>query len=314
MNHAIKTSFLAAYLTGQPWGMFRPTLEAMTEMLGRFELGEKLSEETVKGIVLAREERKAPIVAEYDGLGAVEPRTSGQPLYRNAGGVAVVPVHGTLSKYAGMINGISQPSGMSFDDVGHAVCAALNDPRVSSVVMDFDTPGGTVAGGMDVIGRIRQARAEGQPGANKPLIGFAHDLCCSMGYLLGSQCDELYATENATVGSIGVLAVVDDTSKITEARGIKRHVIGSGARKGDLASGAPIDSEALGALRKNIAALGGWMCKACLVEGRSMDQAKAETLATGEVWTGGEGKALGLIDDITTLGELVGAMQKAGRK
>ena len=244
----------------------------------------------------------------YEGLGCVEPMDrddDGRTPYVNADGVAVLPVHGMITKYASMINGMSQPTGMSSDRIVHAVEMAQNDPRVRSIIVDIDSPGGTVAGGEDLVVGMRAARKAG----GKPMVALAHDQCCSGGYLVAALCDGVYCTENSMVGSCGVYCVIEDSSKMLEKEGVYRHVVSSGEFKGAFEMGTPISEEQITELQRNITAMSTWYVKRTLIEGRGMSQADADAIADGRVWVGAETVAIGLCDGVTTLAELVKSMR-----
>lgn len=310
MSTALRTSLVAAYLTEHPWMIRRAMLESICAVVARHERGDKLAAHAVGQIVAERDERQSRKRMCYEGLGCVEPMAEGPVPYVNAEGVAVIPVHGMITKYASMINGMSQPTGMSSDRIVHAVEMAQNDPRVRSLVLDIDSPGGTVAGGEDLVVGMRAARKVG----GKPMVALAHDQCCSGGYLVAALCDAVYCTENSMVGSCGVYCVIEDSSKMLESEGVQRRVVSSGEFKGAFEMGTPITEGQITELQRNITSMAKWYVTRTLVEGRGMSQADADAIADGRVWVGSETIAVGLCDGVTTLAELVKSMRANGSK
>ena len=102
-------------------------------------------------------------------------------------------------------------------DVEHAPELRNQD----AVILDIDSPGGTVAGTPELGAAV--AALNGQ----KPVYAFSSGLMCSAAYWIASQAEAIYATPSARVGSIGVVQTVIDNSARLHAEGIK--VFGSDA-------------------------------------------------------------------------------------
>lgn len=126
--------------------------------------------------------------------------------------VAVIPIQGPLMKkdqYCG-------PVGM--DTIGTYIKNADRNPDVDAIILDIDSPGGTVAG-TAMLGNVI---AETQ----KPIIAFVNELSASAAYWLASQCDLIIASdEKAQVGSIGVMMSFADVQPAYERMGVKFHDI-----------------------------------------------------------------------------------------
>src|SRR5690606_28406442 len=84
---------------------------------------------------------------------------------------------------------------------------ALDDPSISGIVLSIDTPGGVVNGVNELANAIRGARSQ------KRIVAYVGGMAASAGYWLASQASEIVIEETAALGSIGVRAVVTDTSK-----------------------------------------------------------------------------------------------------
>lgn len=126
--------------------------------------------------------------------------------------VAVIPIQGPLMKkdqYCG-------PVGM--DTIGTYIKNADRNPDIDAIILDIDSPGGTVAGTAmlgDVIANTQ-----------KPIVAFVNELAASAAYWLASQCDLIIASdEKAQVGSIGVMMSFADVQPAYERLGVKFHDI-----------------------------------------------------------------------------------------
>lgn len=157
------------------------------------------------------------------------PQEAEKPYRLNAeSGAAVIPVSGTLiakktpcmKQYPDLFNVTA------CDELRAAIAAALADERVSVICFDFDSPGGQVLGIPEAAGTILAARDA------KPCIAFSAGLMCSAAYWLAAQCDAVFASPSATVGSIGVFMAFLDTSRRLEANGYRMELFSTGKYKG----------------------------------------------------------------------------------
>lgn len=138
-------------------------------------------------------------------------------------GVKVIPIVGSMSHRP---MGLEAMSGMtSYANLQAQFEEAFNDPNVSSILMDIDSPGGSVAGAFDFRDYLMDNKGR------KPIVALARDTMCSAAYLIGSTADKVYATQTARVGSIGVVAMHLDRSKKNEQEGIKPTFIHAGKYK-----------------------------------------------------------------------------------
>ena len=138
-------------------------------------------------------------------------------------GVAVIPIVGSVSHRS---TGIEAMSGMtSYTTLQKQFEAAFNDPNVGSILMDIDSPGGSVAGAFDFRDYLMSKKG------TKPVYALARDAMCSAAYLIGSTADKVYATQTARVGSIGVVAMHTDASGKMEKEGLKPTFISAGKFK-----------------------------------------------------------------------------------
>lgn len=128
------------------------------------------------------------------------------------GNTLVLPLHGPITQRYGLMSFLF--GGTSTDNFGKAFDNAINNPQVSSIVIDIDSPGGSVTGVTELAGKIRNARGR------KPITAVANSLSASAAYWIGSAADSMYVTPSGDVGSIGVLALHQDMSGAYEQAGI----------------------------------------------------------------------------------------------
>lgn len=137
--------------------------------------------------------------------------------------VAMIAVHGVLTQRA---DWFTEMSGMaSYDQIGQMVDAAAADPEVDAIVMDFDSPGGTVYGVEQCALKIAAAAKQ------KRVVAVCDSLMASGAYWLGTQASELVISPDGECGSVGVYVVHKDVSRAVDAAGAKVTYIKAGKYK-----------------------------------------------------------------------------------
>lgn len=116
-------------------------------------------------------------------------------------GVAIIPVNGPISRHADLFSEISGAT--AIETLARDFRAALDDRSVKAVVLEMDTPGGTVAGVGEFASQVMQARGQG-----KPVVAYVGSQAASAGYWIASAADRVVADPTALLGSIGVISGV----------------------------------------------------------------------------------------------------------
>ena len=208
------------------------------------------------------------------------------PMTVTRDGVAVINIHGPMSKGGGWFG-----FGTSTIGVRNQIADAVAMDDVRSIMLHIDSPGGTVAGTMELAEDIRQADEV------KPVYAHIDDMGASAALWAGSQVRSLTANKMAQVGSIGVVAVLADYSAKAEKQGIKFHVVSTGRYKGAGTPGTPITEEHLDFVQERVDQINE-MFIGSLASGRGMDDKAVRALADGRTWIAGEAQANGLIDEV----------------
>ena len=213
-------------------------------------------------------------------------------------GVAVIPIVGSMSHRS---TGIEAMSGMtSYSTLQKQFEAAFNDPKVGSILMDIDSPGGSVAGAFDFRDYLMSKKG------TKPVYALARDAMCSAAYLIGSTADKVYATQTARVGSIGVVAMHTDASGKMEKEGLKPTFISAGKFK---TAGNPyekLEGEKLKYLQDSVDESYDMFINA-VADARGIDK-KAIRDTEARVYGGKKAVEIGLADGIRTYESVIAEM------
>jgi signal peptide peptidase SppA len=217
------------------------------------------------------------------------------------GGVAVVHGVGSLVTRAG---GMDAMSGLiSYDALAGGVRAADADEEITSVILDFHSPGGSAAGAIecaDVVHAVAQRR---------PVVAVANSLCCSAAYLVAAAASKIVATKTAVIGSIGVVMLHLDRSKQIEGKGITPTFIFSGKHKVDGNELQPLTSEIKLDLQAEVNAYYGIMVSS--IAGHRPKLSSAAIRATeARTYLGADAVAAGLADELGSMDTAIAGLAK----
>ncbi|HAU28993.1 MAG TPA: Clp protease ClpP [Rhodospirillaceae bacterium] len=226
------------------------------------------------------------------------PETRADAARQNIGGIAVIPVVGTLIKRGGWMEA---ESGLTtYDGVSAAINAALADPLVSAILLDIDSCGGEASGAFDLADEVYTARGI------KPIWAVANDSAFSAAYALASSAERVFVTRTGGAGSIGVIAWHVDHSGANAKAGIAVTPIFSGAHKADAAPDFPLSDVAASAISDEVARIYGMFVETVARNrGLSPEAVRATEAAC---FYGENAVAAGLADEVGTLDDAIAAL------
>lgn len=280
-NHTVR--HVVARLLDGPWLLTEQKLE---QICGILEL-------RASGVDLTRDE----IVAKIG-----EPKGGTLRVTTTPSGVRIIPVMGVVAHRANMFTEAS--GGTSTEQLTEAVQAAVADSTVRAIVLQLDTPGGSVMGTAELSQAIFNGRG------TKPIVAVADGEMCSAGYYIGSAADHVVASPSSQIGSIGAVMLHRDESKANEQAGYKYTVIASGDHKADLNPYGPLTEQGLATARERVRAhYTNFVEAVARNRGLTFSQVE-ERYGRGKVFVGQQAVTQGLADRIGTLGEVVAELEK----
>lgn len=187
--------------------------------------------------------------------------------------------------------------GFSYEGLERQIDEAVS-MGAKTILFDISTPGGYGIGAESLTDKIFSLRQQGIK-----TIAQVHNLCCSAGYRLASQCEQIYAPSDALVGCLGTYTVVYDESKLYEKEGVKAILISSGGIKGVGAAGTEITDEYKETLQKQVSALNSRFMEEVRRGRPDLNEKQVEALFNGETWLGKEAFEKGLVDKRQTLAQ-----------
>lgn len=268
MTASNRLPHVRAAIYGQPWMIQEEWLRAICEIFERAASGDKVV---------------------YD------PDTE-KLSYEVVNGVAVVNLMGPIFPRANMLTRMSGAT--STEEFCNNLAKALDDEDVNSIILRIDSPGGSVSGIFEAADKVYSARFSG-----KDVIALAEGTCASAAYLIGSQAQSLYATSASIVGSIGVVMQIEDDSRAKANDGIESYTLKTGPYKA--VGVGPVTDDQIQHMRDLMDDYFGRFKGAVSRARPSLD---INQVSNGAVWIGKKAEALGLIDGIGSLDDLMNAL------
>jgi signal peptide peptidase SppA len=267
---------VARFVRNHPWALTRDKLEAICEIV----------DARMRGVQLSDNEIQARI-------GVV----AGPRQVQVANGVAVIPLYGVLGQKMNMFLSIS--GGTSTEAFVGQVRQAAADATVKAIVIDIDSPGGTVEGLLEAADALYALRG------TKPIVGVVNPCCASAALHLASQCSELVCQPSGEVGSIGVFCVHEDYSEANQKAGYKPSYIFAGEHKVETNPDQPLADDARAYMQSQVDTRYNEFVEA-VARGRKVSPAAVKAkFGGGRMLFAKDALEVGLIDRIATLEETI---------
>ncbi|MFM8271545.1 MAG: S49 family peptidase [Gemmata sp.] len=276
---------LAAFY-GSPWAILPAKLQEIEAVLWRR---------------IAGGAQRAEPVAFDDGYDAA-PAKESKP-YKLQGAAAVIPVHGTITPRPSVF--ASWSGGASAEGIGRAVEQAASDPQAEAIVLDLDSPGGSVFGLPEAAAKIMAARKA------KPIYAVANHVAASAAYWIATQAHTIAVTPAGQVGSVGVIWAHTDVSAFDEKLGYKTTYVTAGQFKSEGAPEFPLTPEALDEMQRVVNEYYNMFVNA-VAKGRGVKADRVERdFGQGRMRLAGEAVDLKMADRVATLEQIVAEVNKA---
>jgi signal peptide peptidase SppA len=220
----VKYQQVVRTISEMPWAILPAKLAVIQELLAARVAGERLSAEEIRA--------------------AIDARQPGAAVESQTGTVKILPLSGVLIPRADLFSEISGAT--SLERWQGAFAMAVEDDNIDAIIIDIDSPGGSVFLVAETAQMVYDARGV------KPIIAVANAMAASAAYHIASQADELVVTPSGVVGSIGVLAAHQDVSAMQEKLGVKTTLISAGKFKTEGNPFEPLSEDAQAAIQERI--------------------------------------------------------------
>lgn len=196
---------------------------------------------------------------------------------------------------------ISSDSDASADKIVTALRDAFKDKDTVGVILRVNSPGGSPVQSSYIYREIKRLREE-YP--DIPLYSVITDLCASGCYYVAVGADKIFANESSIVGSIGVIMNSFGFHEAIKKLGIERRALTAGKNKALLDPFSPMKEEETRHVQTLLDDIHAQFIQT-VKEGREGKlTGDDDELFNGLIWTGEKARALGLIDDFASAGQV----------
>ncbi|MCE0812868.1 signal peptide peptidase SppA [Buttiauxella sp. S04-F03] len=209
--------------------------------------------------------------------------------------VAVIIANGAI------MDGEETPGQVGGDTTAMQIREARLDPKVKSIVLRVNSPGGSVSASEVIRDELEAARAAG-----KPIVVSMGGMAASGGYWISTPANYIVASPNTLTGSIGIFGVINTVENSLDSIGVHTDGVAT-SPLADVAVTKSLPPEVQQMMQLTIE--NGYKRFVNLVaDSRKKTPEQIDAIAQGHVWTGQDAKANGLVD---SLGDFDDAVAKA---
>jgi len=215
-----------------------------------------------------------------------------------AGVVAIIAVALGVRRDADLIGGGDQIARISVQglirgdqDRVEALDELAKSRRHRAVILHIDSPGGTTAGSEQLHEALRRLAER------KPLAVVVDGMAASGGYIAALAADHIVAGDTSLVGSIGVLFQFPNVHELLKTVGVNVETIKSSPLKAVPNGYEPTSPEARAAIEAIVLDTYAWF-RTLVQDRRKLAGDNLAKVSDGRVFTGRQGRVLGLVDEI----------------
>ena len=174
---------------------------------------------------------------------------------------------------------------------------AKENDKIKAVVLRINSPGGSALTSDIIAEKIKELASE------KPVYVSMSSVAASGGYYLSANADKIFVDRNTITGSIGVVSILPDFSKLITDNGVNIEKISEGEYSDLYSSDTFTEKKYNKIYNSNLKVYDDFLN--VVSKARKIDKEKLKTIAEGRIWTGEEAVKIGLADEIGGLNEAI---------
>lgn len=177
--------------------------------------------------------------------------------------------------------------------IAKSIRTAAADKNVKAIVLDINSPGGTVASVQNIYGELQKAKQQG-----KKIVALFRDVAASGGFYVAMAADKIVAEPGTITGSVGVIMQTSNLEGLFDKLGIKITPITSGKYKDMGAYYRPMDDAEKALLQDMVSETYGQFFAAVKAGRPGVKPEDLTEYTDGRVFTGERAYKLGFIDKL----------------
>ena len=174
---------------------------------------------------------------------------------------------------------------------------AKENDKIKAVVLRINSPGGSALTSDIIAEKIKELASE------KPVYVSMSSVAASGGYYISANADKIFVDRNTITGSIGVVSILPDFSKLITDNGVNIEKISEGEYSDLYSSDTFTEKKYNKIYNSNLKVYDDFLN--VVSKARKIDKEKLKTIAEGRIWTGEEAVKIGLADEIGGLNDAI---------
>jgi protease-4 len=220
--------------------------------------------------------------------------------------IAVIYASGEIGSGSSQ-NSPSGDQSIGSDTVAKALNDAAADTSLKAIVLRVDSPGGSGLAS-DIIWHAVEAANQ-----KKPVVVSMSDVAASGGYYISASASKIIAQPSTITGSIGVVAGKPVMRGFYDWLGISNEYVLRGKNAGMFRETEKFSDDERAKFEEWIKTTYYQDFVPKVAKGRNKDAQYIDSIAQGRVWTGGQAKDRGLVDDFGGLDKAIEVAKQLAR-
>jgi protease-4 len=173
-----------------------------------------------------------------------------------------------------------------------------NDDDIKAVVFRINSPGGSALASEEIWREVMLTQKK------KKVYVSMGDVAASGGYYIATPADRIFAEATTITGSIGVFGMIPYTGKMLENKlGITFDRVQTHTHS-VLSTNRKLTPEELAMVQNEVNGIYSQFMER-VAKGRALSMARVNQIARGRVWTGKDALAIGLVDELGSLTDVI---------
>ena len=212
--------------------------------------------------------------------------------------IALVYAEGTI------VNGEGSDNSVGSETLVKELRKIRYDKDTKAVVLRINSPGGSATASEIILRELQLISKE------KPVIVSMGNVAASGGYWIATAAEKIFAQKTTITGSIGVFGLFFNVNKIAKDNGLSWDVVKTGRYADINSSYRPKNPAEIANYQKDVDKIYDLFIQK-VAKSRKLSEKKVLAIAQGRVWSGEDGKKIGLVDEI---GGIEDAIEYAAKK
>ena len=202
--------------------------------------------------------------------------------------IYVIPLEGDIVESQSEV--FSGEENINVSETLEKLNTAKENDKIKAVVLRINSPGGSALTSDIIAEKVKELAEE------KPIYVSMSSVAASGGYYISANANKIFVDRNTITGSIGVVSVLPDFSKLITDNGVNIEKISDGEYS-DLYSADSFTEKKYNKIyNSNLKVYEDFLN--VVSKGRKIDKEKLKTIAEGRIWTGDEAVKIGLADEV----------------